>query len=299
MEAMPEFLAVLAELSDDYRSALAKLRVLAREEDLGAYAEDGLFPYSVNTDYNLRTRVVDLALAVAQKRGRREIFDTDVVEAIFEAHNEIWPIINNAVWTDEKLHTAYNTLSHLTGAYEPSLDVPLDAILDKLNVTELPSSPVQRAPAVARGAMLSLFQDHPDYERNCFVIMSFAGTRLHTTIFEAIHETLAKHGYTAIRADMRSYSDDLLTNVYAYMHGSAFAVAVFERLESDVLNPNVSFEVGYLYGLGKQVCLLKERTLRQLHSDVVGRLYVEFDAQAVRRTVSNGLTRWLADKRLI
>jgi len=129
--------------------------------------------------------------------------------------------------------------------------------------------------------------------------MSFTETRQHSAIFDAIRKTLDRHGFTALRADSRSYSDDLLLNVQAYLYGCSFGIALFERLESEVFNPNVSFEVGYLYGLGKPVCLLKERTLRQLHADIVGKLYVQFDAQTIGHSIGDGLTKWLADRRLI
>jgi hypothetical protein len=110
---------------------------------------------------------------------------------------------------------------------------------------------------------------------------------------------MQSYGFNLLRADDHVYSEDLLTNVQAYIYGCRFAVAVFERIESDNFNPNVSLEVGYFLGLRKPVCLLKERTLPRLPSDLVGRLYVEFDGQDPEASVTAAVERWLRERALI
>ena len=71
----------------------------------------------------------------------------------------------------------------------------------------------------------------------------------------------------------------MLWNILTYIYGCRFGIAVFERIEDEAFNPNVALEVGYMMGLGKPVCYLKERTLRTLHTDLVGQLYSEFDVE--------------------
>jgi hypothetical protein len=111
--------------------------------------------------------------------------------------------------------------------------------------------------------------------------------------------TLQPFGITAVRADDKHYHDDLWPNVLTYIHGCGFGIAVFERLEQDEFNPNVSLEVGYLYGLGKPVCLLKDKTLKTLHTDLVGKLYRPFDPQNPKTTIPTELSKWLADKGIV
>jgi len=53
-----------------------------------------------------------------------------------------------------------------------------------------------------------------------------------------------------------------------------------------------------MFALRKDVCLLKDRTLTALHTDLVGKLYREFDSLDPVATISNELTRWLKDKDL-
>jgi predicted nucleotide-binding protein len=95
---------------------------------------------------------------------------------------------------------------------------------------------------------------------------------------------------------LRSY---VLTNIQAYIYGCRFAIAVFERILTNDLNPNVSLEVGYFLGLKKPVCLLKEPTLPRLPSDLIGRLYVEFDGQDLPRSLPRVVGKWLTGRGLI
>ncbi len=58
----------------------------------------------------------------------------------------------------------------------------------------------------------------------------------------------------------------------------------------------MSLEVGYLYGLDKPVCLLKDKTLKTLHTDLVGKLYRPFDPQDPKKTIPTELSKWIKDK---
>ena len=129
--------------------------------------------------------------------------------------------------------------------------------------------------------------------------MSFQKTSLHAEIHKVLKQTLIKHRVKLLRADDKSYSDDLKTNIEAYIHGSKFAIAVYERISSDVHNPNVAFEVGYTMALGKPICLLKEKTLKTLNTDLAGNLYTEFDMQNVEETIPVQVEKWLKQKDII
>jgi nucleoside 2-deoxyribosyltransferase len=132
-------------------------------------------------------------------------------------------------------------------------------------------------------ALERFLRDHPIPQHCAFVMMRFGQTGLHERIFRAIEEVCARHGIKALRADGKTYAEELLPNVRTYMHGCAFGIAVFERLSKEEFNPNVSLEVGYMMAQGKPVCLLKDSTLTALQSDLTGRLYQSFDTQNPRR----------------
>ena len=61
----------------------------------------------------------------------------------------------------------------------------------------------------------------------------------------------------------------------------------------------MSLEVGYMLALGKPVCLAKDRTLRGLHTDLVGKLYKVFDPQDPQGTSPTQLLKWLRDKYMV
>ena len=145
----------------------------------------------------------------------------------------------------------------------------------------------------------NFFMDYPDIERNAFIMMRFGKTKAHINIYKSIKETLNKYKINALRADEKEYHEDLFPNVLTYIYGSSFGIAVFERLEEDVFNPNVSLEVGYMRALRKPVCLLKDRTLKTLQTDLVGKLYKTFDPQEPKKTIPGVLEKWLFDKNMI
>ncbi len=129
-------------------------------------------------------------------------------------------------------------------------------------------------------------------------MMRFGNTKAHKSIVAAIRTALDPLGITVVRADDKQYHDDLFPNVLTYIHGCGFGIAVFERIETEQFNPNVALEVGYMFALKKDVCLLKDKTLNTLHADLVGKLYRVFDALDPGATIPGELSRWLGDKGL-
>jgi hypothetical protein len=138
------------------------------------------------------------------------------------------------------------------------------------------------------------YVDHPNWRTCAFVMMRYDGTPLHVDILAGIRATCAERNISALRADEHFFAEDLLSNIRTYMHGSRFGIAVFERVTTDDFNPNVSLEVGYMLALGKPVCLLKDSTLKYLHTDLVGRLYQNFDTQRSSKGIPQ-LKEWLRD----
>jgi nucleoside 2-deoxyribosyltransferase len=141
--------------------------------------------------------------------------------------------------------------------------------------------------------------DYPEPSKCAFLMMKYQDTGLHQAIIKSIKDTCAQHGIAVLRADDKYYADELLPNVRTYMHGCGCGIALFERIKDNDLNPNVSFEVGYMIAMGKPVCLLKDSTLPSLQTDLLGRLYEPFNTQKPETTIPPVLTKWLKDKSLI
>jgi hypothetical protein len=159
----------------------------------------------------------------------------------------------------------------------------------------MPSDP----PVEIRESLPRFLADHPDAGKAAFIMMRFARTSAHKKITKAIEEALGQYGIAGLRADDKEYHADLLPNILTYLHGCGFGIAVFERIEADEFNPNVALEVGYMLSLGKHVCLLKDQTLRTLHTDLIGKLYRTFDPQNPAGTIPGQLTQWMQDKGIV
>src|SRR3990167_2854145 len=122
--------------------------------------------------------------------------------------------------------------------------------------------------------------------------MQFQDTIPHNLILKCIKETLKKHSIIGLRADDKVYMDDLFPNIKTYMHACEFGIAVLERITEDNFNPNVSLEIGYMFGMTKNVLLLKDDKLASLHTDLAGTLYKSFDTDNIENTLPKQIERW-------
>jgi hypothetical protein len=301
------YLLALLERSVDFRNAV---RNFGGDPEAGAqiirgevepdyeepYGSDSLYSERVGDNLPLRPWMIHLAMQSAAADARRELQERDVVAAVLEFEQRMQEENGNR-FTDPRLRVPDLMLANIVARFDSSLAVRLRDLKQYFQLRD--EAVVTRAPLMLRTPLTRLLQDHPAVDRNAFVIMSFAATGAHQAILEAIRTALSEHEIEALRVDDRTYSEHLRSNIETYMHGCAFAIAVFERINSDDHNANVMYETGYMRALGKPVCLLKERTLRQLPSDLVGDLYVEFDAQRMPESIHEALTRWLRDRRIV
>lgn len=154
------------------------------------------------------------------------------------------------------------------------------------------------APAVVYESLKRFHVAHRDAASTCFVMMRFGKTKAHSKIEATIKSTLKKHGLVGLLARDREFHDELFPNILTYIHGCDFGIAVYERVETNDFNPNVALEVGYMLGLRKKVLLLKDQTLEALQTDLVGKLYREFDPQDPRKTIPAQVDSWLTDQGL-
>jgi len=154
-------------------------------------------------------------------------------------------------------------------------------------------------PVEIQESLVRFKKDHPDPQKVTFIVMRFTDTPAHANIVSAIKSELAKHGITGLRADDHQYHDDVLYNILTYIYGCNFGVAVFDRIEEESFNPNISFEIGYMMALKKDICILKDKTLQVLHTDIIGRLYEPFDPQDPMASIPPLVKKWLKGKKLV
>lgn len=126
-----------------------------------------------------------------------------------------------------------------------------------------------------------------------FVIMPFREEL--NKVYEIIKDIFASKGYSAIRADEKEFTNDLWENVRVYLECCNVAVAIFDKNDQDNYNPNVAIEVGYMLSKGNKVCLLKDKKLPKLPSDLISKMYKEYDSDDVEGTLPEQLGLWIRD----
>ena len=143
--------------------------------------------------------------------------------------------------------------------------------------------------------MPGFLQDHPDADKNVFLLMRFRNGTQYDVIHQAIRDGLARYGFTVLRADDKDYTGDLWENVCLYMLGSRFAVAVFEEIDLREFNPNVALELGFMLAHNKRCLLLKDQRMPRMPTDVVGKLYKEFDTYNIQPSITKAIEAWARD----
>jgi hypothetical protein len=143
-----------------------------------------------------------------------------------------------------------------------------------------------------------LLRDHPDYDRNVFIMTRFAaGDRLLDQLDLKLRRTLCRHGLTALRADDRVYPIDrqLWKNVCVYMLCCRYGIAVLEDRIKDEFNPNVALEYGFMRALDKPTLLLKDIGFHNLRADVLGTLHEPFDIADIAGSLALPIENWIRD----
>ena len=91
-------------------------------------------------------------------------------------------------------------------------------------------------------------------------------------------------------------------HVSTYLNCCHAAIAVFNKFddrEEDIYNPNVALETGYMMALGRKVCLLKDKRLKKLPTDIISKLYRTYDFEDIENTIPEQIEPWLKDNNLM
>jgi len=245
---------------------------------------------SISQQYqHKREEVYKAIVAACHWLLNRDLLDTINQQGFFEVSKK-----GNMIKTANELQKNLEGKAEI-GAQEDAMSPA--RISSRLN-EEQQLSPLFQLPSEIQDSIVRFQKDYPDPAKAAFIMMKFSRTKAHEEIVRVIRETLSPFNIHGIRADDKEYHDDLFPNILTHIYGCGFGIAVFERIEADEFNPNVSLEVGYMFALKKPVCLLKDQTLKTLHTDLVGKLYKSFDPQDISTTIPKELHRWLSDKSL-
>ena len=95
-------------------------------------------------------------------------------------------------------------------------------------------------------------------------------------------------------------SDDLFPNIRGMIHCCDFGIGVFfPDSKTKGINANLSVEVGYMLGLNKKICYLKDKKLPALNTDILSKIYTEYkkneNSKGGKRipTMDDALLNWI------
>lgn len=137
--------------------------------------------------------------------------------------------------------------------------------------------------------------DHPDVDKNVFLMMRFRPGQQYDEIVQVLRESLKTYGLNVIRADDKDYTGDLWENVCLYMLGSRLGIAVFEEIDQRDFNPNIALELGFMMAQNKRCLILKDQRMPRMPTDIVGKLYREFDTYKIAESINKSVDLWARD----
>ena len=143
--------------------------------------------------------------------------------------------------------------------------------------------------------MPAFLEDHPNPDKNVFLMMRFGAGPQYQVIHDAMREGMAHFGLKVLRADDRDYTGDLWENVCVYMLGSRYGVAVFEEIDQREFNPSVALELGFMFAHSRRCLILKEQRMPRLPTDIVGKLYKAFDSYNIPSSIQATVEAWAGD----
>lgn len=155
---------------------------------------------------------------------------------------------------------------------------------------------------------IMIFKNKHVNEKTAFIMTSFADE--HQNTINQIVKVLKKHKIIPCLANKQGGEnyDYLWPNIEVFIHGCDFGIGIYaddsmlkgsdniddkEHFKRIRINPNMSQEVGYMLGLQKKVCILKDKKLDKLPSDLAGKIYVEYQD---KNDLENKLSEWLYGK---
>jgi len=166
-----------------------------------------------------------------------------------------------------------------------------------------PTLPPWLAPPELLQPLREFLADHP-FELNVFGMTRFPDEQDASdpdpmaSALEVSRIACADHGMEFHLASDRKIVDDLWSNVDAHMWACRYGIGFFEDRRKKGVNYNLTIEVGGMLTIGRRLALLKDLSIEQIPTDLVGKIYTELNLDDPS-AVSAIIHTWLrADLRL-
>jgi hypothetical protein len=148
---------------------------------------------------------------------------------------------------------------------------------DDLFIPAIPDLPVYLVPNPLLGwrSKIEAFVNRYHFDKSVFVMIKYR--ERNKNLLREIKNVLSEQGMNGILASEHNLTDDLY-NPIACLLSCSRGIAVFDEAEvGQKFNPNVAYELGMLHLLGRGCLILKHRSLKTLHTDILMKLYHEYE----------------------
>jgi hypothetical protein len=142
-----------------------------------------------------------------------------------------------------------------------------------------------------------------DFDSNVMLITRFPKSEqdLFADLIGLLRDLCAEYRLNLLLASDGNAEDTLWANVVAYMWGCKYAIVLVDVLDG-VFNSNVLIEVGGMLMTGRRCAILRDKSVPNMPTDLVGHIYREVDfadtatvAEATRRFIEDDLSLGRAD----
>ena len=153
------------------------------------------------------------------------------------------------------------------------------------------------------------------YDNNVFIMTPYRDDSSYKLMIRVIIDELKKCEFEGWIASDKDVHEDLWADTQAFMLACKYGIAVFtEEQESNstqptkkqrgdskqskkkVYNPNVAIELGFMLSRGKEVLILKDKNLDTLPTDMMGKLYGNFDLEHTEETLPPIIKKWFDER---
>ena len=203
-----------------------------------------------------------------------------------------------------KLHTEVEWLAKLTSKYKPVTEYRkrllraiqlADALVlflpptrqeipstrltsaENLFIPTIPDLPARFVPNSIMGwrSELEAFLNRHPFDKSIFIMVRYRARN--SRLITRIKSVLARKGFYGILASDHNLTDDLY-NPIACLLCCSKGLAIFDKPEAgQTFNPNVAYELGMIHLLTRDCLILKHRTLKILHADIIMKVYQEYN----------------------
>jgi hypothetical protein len=221
--------------------------------------------------------------------SKRDFFKLSAeLEALAQLTSKFKPV--------EQYRKRLNRANELINALVLYLPASQEHITNRLNfrgdlfLPDIPDLPIALIPNSIIGwrSKIETFLSQYPFDQSVFIMIRYRPRN--SELIKTVKKALESCGLNGILASEHNLTDDLY-NPIACLLACARGLAIYDEPEiKQEFNPNVAYELGMMHLLGREYKILKHNSLKVLHTDILMKLYLEYNSIAELETHINS---WL------